>query len=102
MLWTNQYSAHHGDLKSGGKNVKDHRRQDEADAFGSAINGSGQTSRLPREMKVQVKAEEMLEDIASYPPDGFLSNAGKNSISQLLKDCCSDPRDTVSKTLRVS
>ena len=46
---------------------------------------------MPGEMEIQIKVEEMLVDVASHAPDGFLGDTGKDRITKLLKQGCAYP-----------
>jgi len=61
--------------------MKDHRRQQKADALGSAVYSTCEASCLSREMKVKIQTQEMFEHVASYPANGFLGDVRENGIS---------------------
>lgn len=65
--------------------MKNHRSEQEADAFGSSVNSSCETTRLPAQVKVQVQSQQVIKDVSSYSPNGFLCHTREDSISQLLK-----------------
>ena len=66
--------------------MKNHAREQEADAFRSTIYCTCKTAGLARKMKVQIKLQEMLEDVASNSPNSILSNRCKYRVADLLKD----------------
>lgn len=92
---TDQDAAHQRDLQSSWQNMEYHRRQQEADTFGTSIQSSRQASRLSRQMEVQVELQQMLIDIAGYTSDRFLGYAGKDSITELLEHGCTDSGCTI-------
>lgn len=83
---TYEDAANHGDFESRGEDVEDHRGKKEADALGTAVNGSGQTSSLARKVKVQVKLQKVLIDTASDSADGFLGNTGEDGVTEFLEN----------------
>lgn len=70
--------------------MEDHRSQKEADSLGSSIDGSGQSTGLTSQVEIQIQAQKVVENISCNLSNGFLRNARKHSISQLLEYCCTD------------
>lgn len=64
--------------------MKHHGRQQEADTLCSTVDGSGQATRLARQMEALVKSQQMLVDLACYFADGLLSYTGKDGVAQFL------------------
>jgi hypothetical protein len=64
--------------------MKHHGRQQEADALCSTINGPCQASGLSRQVEAQIQPEQMLVDTTCHFSNGFLCNASKDGIPELL------------------
>lgn len=79
-----KHAGNEGDFEGGRDDVEDHRGEEEANSFGSPINGAGETSSLAREVEGQVQAEEMIKDIARDAANGFLGDGRKYGIAELL------------------
>lgn len=92
---THQNPAHHRHLYKDGHYMEQHAGQQEADALRSAINRPSETSRLPREMKVQVQTQQVVKDVAGNLPDRRLRNSRKDGVPQLLKKRGTNPREAV-------
>ena len=75
--------------------MEDHGGQDKTDAFRASIQSPGQASRLPREVKVQIQPEQMVEDVARHSTNGLLRDIDEDGIAQFLKSCSSYPCDTI-------
>ena len=71
--------------------MKDHGSEQEAYSFGTTINCTGEPASLALEMEVQIKAQEVFKDVASYSSNRFLRNTCKYSIAELLKYGSTDP-----------
>ena len=68
--------------------MKHHRGQQEAYAFSATVYGTGEASRLSREMEIKIQSQEMFKDVASHATNGLLCHAREYSISKLLKQSC--------------
>lgn len=75
--------------------MEDHGRQEEADAFGSAVDGSGQAASLPGQMEALVQSEQVFIDLAGHGPDGFLGDTGEDGIAGFLEYSGTDAGCTV-------
>lgn len=75
--------------------MEDHRSQEEADAFGTTIDGSGQTTSLARQMKLEVKSEKVFKDARCNTTDCLLSDASKDCIAHLLEDSSTDSSSAI-------
>lgn len=53
-------------------------------------------------MKVQIKVQQMLEDIASDSVYSLLRDRGEDSIAQLLEDCSADTSSAICRSLALT
>ena len=75
--------------------MEDHGGQDKTDAFRASVQSPGQAPRLPREVKVQIQAEQMVEDVTRHSTNGLLRDIDEDSIAQFLKSRSPYPCDTI-------
>ena len=88
---SHQDTANHRHFQKDGHDVEQHAGQQEADALGAAIDGPRQAAGLARQVKVEVKAEQVVEDVAGHLADSRLGNRGKDGIAQFLEGGGADP-----------
>jgi hypothetical protein len=75
--------------------VEDHRGQEEADAFSTTINRTGETTSLSGKVEIEIQSQEMFKDIRSHLPDCFLGNTSKDRIAEFLEHCGSNSSHTI-------
>lgn len=90
-----QDAANQRNLQCSRQDMKDHRRQEEADTLGTPVQSSGQPSRLAGQMEIEVELQQMFKDTTRDPSYRLLSHTGKHSIPQFLKQGCTHSRHTV-------
>jgi hypothetical protein len=78
--------------------VEDHGRQQEADTFGSTVNGSRQAASLARQVEALVEPQQMLIDLAGNGSDGFLGDTGEDCVAHFLEHSRADTGRTVYTT----
>jgi len=74
------------DLEGSGQDMEDHGREQEADALGTAVNSTRQTSRLARQMEAQAELQQMLVHAAGNLANGFLGHTGEDGITKFLEE----------------
>lgn len=75
--------------------MKHHGREQEADPLRPSINRPTQPSRLPRQMEIQVQAQQVVKNVAGHLPDRLLRDIGKYGVSELLERRRSYPREAI-------
>jgi hypothetical protein len=75
--------------------MENHGSEEETDAFSTAVNCTGQTSSLPREVEVEIQSQQMFENIRSHLPNCLLRDASKDRIAEFLEKCSSNSRYTI-------
>ncbi|KAF1730746.1 hypothetical protein CRV24_008816 [Beauveria bassiana] len=92
-----QDAADHANLERRGQDVKDHAREQEADALGAAVNGARQAARLLGQVKGEVEAQQVAKDVARDGANGLLRDRREDGVAQLLKDGRADARGPVAE-----
>lgn len=66
--------------------MENHGGQQKANAFSTAINRASQATCLAREMKVEIEAQEMIENIPCNLSNGLLRDTCKHRIAEFLEE----------------
>lgn len=75
--------------------MKDHARQQKADALGTAVDRARQPARLAGEVKVQVETQQVVKDVTRNASNRRLGNFGKDGIAHLLEDGRADAGEPI-------
>lgn len=65
--------------------MKDHGREQEADALRPAIDGPTEPARLPCEVEVEIETEKVVKHIAGHPADRLLRHVREDGVPNFLE-----------------
>lgn len=68
--------------------MENHGGQQKANTLSTAINRASQAACLAREMKVEIKSQEMIEDILCNLSNSLLRDACKHRVAEFLEEGC--------------
>jgi len=75
--------------------MEDHGCEQKAYTLCASIHGPRETTSLAREVKVEIKPEEMFKYTRCNTADSFLGHTSKYSITQFLKDSSTNTGSTI-------
>ena len=88
-------AANESDFKGCWEDVKDHRREEEGDAFRTAVKGASESTCLTAKVELQVKIQKMCVHVSCYSTNGGLRDGRENCIAKFLKESCANSSNSV-------